>query len=420
MRLHLVTADATKIVADLQFVKHFNGLLGGAERVLDEATSGSLQSTLSEMESNRFLNSKIVKLPQNKIIGSKNLLVLNLGDIRRFTLGDLDGAITHATKMAVESGFKTIATPVIGISDDVGLPMERAYRAVLRALISAVANSENQANALSRITDVTIFDFSSEKVDFFSRTTENILVELGVSFRCLTNMEYDLQIENFTKKDIASHEYPIAKSTTDDGKFDKPELIKVLFLAANPKDTQPLRLDEEIREIDMAFRQAEYRNMFDIRQHWAVRIMDLQSHLLRHQPNIVHFSGHGNTSSNIILENINGQSQAVSPKALGQLFYVLKDNIRCVVLNACYSENQAQAIAEHIDCVIGMSSTISDKAAINFATAFYHALGYGRDVKTAFDLGCIQIDMENLGEQDTPQLIANRLNPKDIKFIKNV
>jgi hypothetical protein len=419
MRLHLVTADATKIVADLQLVKHFDGLFGGAEKALDKATNGSLQSTLAEMESNRFLNSRIVGLSRNKVIGSKNLLVLNLGDINHFTLGDLAGAVTHATKMALEHGFKTIATPVIGISDDVGLPIERAYRTVLSALLSTLVSSEKQGNSLSNITDLTIFDFSLEKVDFFCKVTEIILTELGVNFKRLTNMEFDVQVENTAKTDVLTYVPSIVNKSKNTDELERPEVIKVLFLAANPRDTQPLRLDEEIREIDTAFRQAEYRNRFDIRQHWAVRIMDLQSHLLRHQPNILHFSGHGNTASSILLEDINGNCQAVPTRALGRLFAVLKDNIRCVVLNACYSEDQAIAIAEHIDCVIGMTSAVSDKAAINFATAFYHALGYGRDVKTAFDLGCIQIDMENLGEEDTPRLIANRLDPKDIKFIKN-
>jgi hypothetical protein len=111
-----------------------------------------------------------------------------------------------------------------------------------------------------------------------------------------------------------------------------------------------------------------------------------------------------------------GNSKGVSPRALSQLFSVLKDNIRCVVLNACYSEQQAQAIAEHIDCVIGMSRSISDPAAIGFATCFYQGLGYGRDIKTSFDLGCIEIELENLGEENTPKLLALRSNPKDIVF----
>jgi len=195
-------------------------------------------------------------------------------------------------------------------------------------------------------------------------------------------------------------------------------MIKILFLAANPTDTTRLRLDEESRAIDQSLRQAEFRDQFDIKQHWAVRVGDIQELRLRHQPHIVHFSGHGGPSSEIILEDNAGNSHPVSVRALSTLFSVLKDNVRCVVLNACFSEQQAQAIAEHIDCVIGMSTAIGDAAAISFATAFYQALGYGRDVKTAFDLGCVQIDLANLDEQDTPQLLTVKADQGKILFVR--
>jgi hypothetical protein len=197
--------------------------------------------------------------------------------------------------------------------------------------------------------------------------------------------------------------------------MDRP--IKILFLAANPSDTSQLRLDEEIRSIDQALRQAEFRDRFDVKQQWAVRVVDLQGHLLRHKPDVVHFSGHGTAASEIILEDHQGKSQPVSSRALSQLFSVLKDNIRCVVLNACYSEQQAQAIAAHIDCVIGMSKAIGDSAAVSFAEAFYQALGYGRNVRAAFDLGCLQIDLKGLNEQDTPKLLALHSRPEEIVFM---
>jgi hypothetical protein len=103
--------------------------------------------------------------------------------------------------------------------------------------------------------------------------------------------------------------------------------------------------------------------------------------------------------------------------ALSALFSILKDNIRCVVLNACYSEKQARAIAEHIECVIGMSNAIGDLASIDFSVAFYRALAYGRDVKTAFDLGCLQIDFNNLNEQDVPKLLSVNINPKELLLV---
>lgn len=196
-------------------------------------------------------------------------------------------------------------------------------------------------------------------------------------------------------------------------------VIRILFLAANPKDTQPLRLDAEVRAIDQSLQKAEFRDRFELRQQWAVQVLDIQHHLLRHKPDIVHFSGHGSRASEIILEDVTGNSRPVSTRALSQLFTVLKDNIKCVVLNACYSEQQAQTIAQSIDCVVGMSKAIGDEAAVGFAAAFYQALAFGRDVKTAFNLGCAQISLNGLNEQHTPKLLANDVNPTTVFFARN-
>ena len=73
-----------------------------------------------------------------------------------------------------------------------------------------------------------------------------------------------------------------------------------------------------MRAIDRALREAEFRDRFEIEQQWAVRIGDLQEALLRHRPDIVHFSGHGTESSEIVLEGDSGTGQAVPQDALSR------------------------------------------------------------------------------------------------------
>ena len=192
-------------------------------------------------------------------------------------------------------------------------------------------------------------------------------------------------------------------------------MIKIIFLAANPLDTERLRLDEEVRAIDNALRLAEFRNTFELHSHWAVRIDELQGLFLRYQPHIVHFSGHGTDASEIILQDDAGQAFVVSSNALSDLFNIFKKQVRCVLLNACYSEDQAIGIGEHVDSVIGMSDEITDKASIQFATAFYRGIGYGQDVQTAFDLGCNQIGLSGINDADKPQLLG-KANPTDVRF----
>jgi hypothetical protein len=175
-----------------------------------------------------------------------------------------------------------------------------------------------------------------------------------------------------------------------------------------------------MREIRNRVRSSTYRDQFDISDEWAVRAVDLQEHLLRHNPTIVHFSGHGSSSGELVLEDLNGLSHPVEVDALRALFSLLGNSIKCVVLNACFSETQARAIAETVDCVVGMSDTIGDDSAIAFASSFYQALGYGKSIKSAFDLGCNQIHISALNDQDIPKLIIrSRGDPANVFLLQS-
>lgn len=182
---------------------------------------------------------------------------------------------------------------------------------------------------------------------------------------------------------------------------------KILILSANPMDTSRLRLDKEVREIQSALERSQSRDNFQLITKSAVRINDLRRAMLDSEPQIVHFSGHGiagnnydqtqeNQPSGIVLESDSGEMQLVSTKALTSLFELFKDKVECILLNACYSESQAEAIYKYIDCVIGMNNAIPDNAAINFSIGFYDAIGACRSYADAFKFGCNNIDLNNI------------------------
>ena len=126
------------------------------------------------------------------------------------------------------------------------------------------------------------------------------------------------------------------------------------------------------------------------------------------QPQIIHFSGHGTSEGALCFEDQTGSTQLVQPDALAALFEQFASQVSCVLLNACYSEPQAKAIAQYIDHVIGMNQKIGDKAAIAFAIGFYQALGAGKTIEESYKLGCIQIRMQNIPEHLTPVLITKQ------------
>jgi hypothetical protein len=201
----------------------------------------------------------------------------------------------------------------------------------------------------------------------------------------------DADVINIRSKDSSDH-----KSS---------KKIKALFLASNPKGTKPLELDREIREITEKNRAAEYRDSIDLISAWAVRPDDLLQLLNQHKPQIVHFSGHGSENGEIILVDSRGEPKPVNPAAIKALFQALKGDIRVVILNACFSKTQAEAITQVVDCAIGMNDAIGDEAAIAFAASFYRAIGFGLSVKQAFDQGIVVLLLEGIPEESKPELL---------------
>ncbi|NMG22956.1 CHAT domain-containing protein, partial [Brasilonema bromeliae] len=178
----------------------------------------------------------------------------------------------------------------------------------------------------------------------------------------------------------------------------------ILILAANPKDTLRVRLEEEVREIDAGLKRARQRDQFVLEQKWAVRPRDIQRAMLDINPQIVHFSGHGAGDEGLVFEDETGQAKLVNSEALARLFNLFANNVECIVLNGCYSEVQADAISQHIKYVIGMRQAIGDKAAIEFAVGFYDALGAGRSIEFAYNSGCVAIRLAGISEELTPTL----------------
>ena len=183
-------------------------------------------------------------------------------------------------------------------------------------------------------------------------------------------------------------------------------LKTILILAAIPHG---LRLDKEIREIEEAIRPATNRDLFGIKVRTAVRPQDIRRAIAEEQPQIVHFCGHSDNDGSLLLEDDGGNNKPVSPEGLAYLFKFHADYVKCVLLNACYSEKAAEAISQYINYVIGMNNPIQDRAAIEFAKGFYDGLGYNtsgnKDVfQRAFDEGMVAILLENLSQGSIPVL----------------
>jgi hypothetical protein len=223
---------------------------------------------------------------------------------------------------------------------------------------------------------------------------------------------------------------------------------KILILAANPIDSVRLSLEREVQEIRTTLQLSPNRDRFTIEPRGAVRPDDLQQYMYDVRPQIVHFSGHGIGSGvasddlpssrklaviaddnaqpeGLMFEDENSRSKLVSGAVIAELFGLFRESVKCVVLNSCYSVEQAKEIVEYIPYVVCMNRAIGDIAARKFSQGFYRAIWDDRSIEDAFLSGKSSIGLNGIPEALTPVLLkrdlpkAGRSESPDLSIVEN-
>lgn len=171
---------------------------------------------------------------------------------------------------------------------------------------------------------------------------------------------------------------------------------KILLLTSNPKNTQSLDLNVEINTIKSVWKRSSCKDQFEVELCLDVTKTELLETLLQERPMVVHFSGHGTGQNGLLFYGEKGEAEAATGEGLANLFRLFKDSIQCVLLNACYSQDQATIISQHIPYVVGTDNAISDSRAIKFSEGFYMALFNGEPIEQAYQIAIAHVDFQNL------------------------
>ena len=155
-------------------------------------------------------------------------------------------------------------------------------------------------------------------------------------------------------------------------------------------------MTEEAREI-RGLRDADLRDQFVLEQEHAVRL-DRPARPPTPPRDRTSSTSAGTASrrrKDLFWRMQSGNSNPVTPEALARLFSGARDGQHPLrrAQRLLHRGHRPGGLSSRSDCVIGMSGRIPDKSAIAVLRAgFYQALGFGRSIKTAFDLGCVAID----------------------------
>ena len=184
----------------------------------------------------------------------------------------------------------------------------------------------------------------------------------------------------------------------------------ILFMAANPAGTDARALAEQARAIQAELERTGHRDRFAFETRWAAQPLDLLRDMVKLKPTVVHFCGGrlkgslgAAPAAGVYFQVPDGSAQLVSGEALARVFDAV-GSVKLVVLDACYSEQHADAIVTHVDCVVGLASGTIDHAATSFAIGLYGGIGEGESIAAAFKQGRAAIDLAGAGDPGQLQL----------------
>jgi|SRR5450631_120831 hypothetical protein len=197
----------------------------------------------------------------------------------------------------------------------------------------------------------------------------------------------------------------------------KRKHVDVLYLTANPIKKHSLRVDAEVKAVNAEVRRSKFRDNITLHQSPAADFDDVLHGLNDHSPRIVHFSGHGNTGGVAMdgggLKRV--KAKFVSFDLLARALASTDTPPDVVVLNACESAGARRALLGTAKAIIVMEDSVSDIAAVAFATNFYGAIASGQSLQSAYDQGCAAVAAVSLDEASTPALsIAAGVNAKKL------
>lgn len=185
----------------------------------------------------------------------------------------------------------------------------------------------------------------------------------------------------------------------------------ILIVESNPKDTARLsQLNKEKRAIEKVLSKTDKLGYFIPIIKNAASFDDLVDAILIHEPEIIHFMGHGEGESGLCFEGADGKKQLLPNRSIKKIFE-LASSVKFVFLNACYSEVQAKIIIEHVDYVIGMSDRIPDPTALTFAEKIYNYIGLYKTIPVAFEWAKVVCEAHDLQDHLVPVLLTKNSTP---------
>lgn len=185
-----------------------------------------------------------------------------------------------------------------------------------------------------------------------------------------------------------------------------PTRVVLAFTAATPV----VEIDPEAAAIQEALLKVKLDHAFEFFIEPDLNAMTLDC-LLDLRPHIVHIGGLGTEEGALLIKDPSGALSPVDNRSFADIFHALRNDLRCVVLNASYMSAQGQELSRYIDVVVSAPGRLTKSQATTFAAKFYERLARQDSVSDAVNVARIMSNVLR-GRQGNTYLLQNRLDVK--------
>ena len=198
------------------------------------------------------------------------------------------------------------------------------------------------------------------------------------------------EYEQRADRDIFNVENFNVNSETNEKQVKK----KILMLLTEHEEEETLRRRKEIKAVREAKDRARSGSQFDLDSRPDIGAAKFSQEMSKIEPFIIDISGHENGIENLVLGESTRGNTLTEPEKLqiiSELFRVCSESVKsleCIILNGCYSMDQAQEIVQHVEFVIGINHALSETESIGFLEEFYYQIFSERNIKSAHEFGC--------------------------------
>lgn len=165
----------------------------------------------------------------------------------------------------------------------------------------------------------------------------------------------------------------------------------ILILYSSPADEDRLRLDREHRRVEEAITNVGAQSIVVDRRH-AATLDDLARALASKQYEIVHFSGHGDSTGFYFDTATEDTGKLIQAGHLANLLKTTQRSLSAVILISCYSSDSAGELLAASPYVVSISGPADDTAAIDFTGHFYEQYFRSSSVESAFNFASAVVD----------------------------